>query len=315
MSKIYFGVDIGGTEIKFGAFDGYGELQEKWSVSTDLTDGGSRIIPQAAQSVKNYLEEKGIFVSEVGGIGMGIPGPVDKNGYVEKCVNLHWTEFSPVKELKKYFPEVRIAAGNDANVAALGEYHRGAGKKFESMMLVTLGTGVGGGVILDGRILLGAHGLCGEVGHIQGGVPETEHCNCGNVGCIDQFASATGIVRIMKKLLRESDEHSCLRGKTELDARKVCDAAKQGDGLARKCIDVCMGALGTGLAYFSHAIDPELYVIGGGVSQAGELILDAVKKEYSRHLFLTDKGAEFALAVLGNDAGITGACMLVTENQ
>lgn len=309
--KRYFGVDIGGTEIKFGAFDTEGELLEKWFVLTDLKEGGRNIIPSVAQSIRSYAVRNDICECDIAGIGLGIPGPVDKNGYVKTCVNLFWKEFSPVEELQRRFPQTKIAAGNDANVAALGEYYKGAGRDYESMMLVTLGTGVGGGIVLDGQILLGAHGLSGEIGHINGGVPETEHCNCGNTGCIDQFASATGIVRVMKKLLADSDTESLLRRRTEISAKTVCDAAKRGDALAQECIDLCMGALGTGLAYFTHALDPAVYVIGGGVSGAGDILLQAIQRAYEEKLFLIGEGAPLRLAELGNDAGITGACMLV----
>lgn len=312
--KVFFGVDIGGTGIKFGAFDENGQLLEKWSLPTDLSDSGKKIIPDVAKSIRTYIDNMtGSY--EISGIGMGIPGPVDKSGYVKTCVNLHWTEFNPVEELKKEFPSVLIAAGNDANVAALGEYYKGAGKEYSSMMLITLGTGVGGGIVIDGNVLLGANGLAGEIGHISGGVEETEKCNCGNVGCIDQFASATGIVRIMKKLLNEHDIFSKLRNTENLTAKDVCMAAEQGDALALQCIDICMGALGTGLAYFSHAFDPEAYVIGGGVSKAGNLIINSIKKAYLKKMFLMKKGADIKVATLGNDAGIIGACMLVMNGE
>ncbi len=312
--KVFFVVDIGGTGVKFGAFDQNGQLIDKWSILTNLSDSGQKIIPDVVKSINTYIARKeGLY--NIGGIGMGIPGPVDKKGYVKTCVNLHWTEFNPVEELKKEFPDVAIAAGNDANVAALGEYYRGAGKEYSSMMLITLGTGVGGGIVIDGKVLLGANGLAGEVGHISGGIAETEKCNCGNVGCIDQFASATGIVRIMKKLLNEQDGFSKLCNKEKFTAKDVCMAAEQGDELALQCIDICMSALGTGLAFFSHAFDPEVYVIGGGVSRAGGLIIDVIKKAYLKRLFLIDKGADIKLATLGNDAGIIGACMLVMNGE
>lgn len=313
--KVAFGVDIGGTKIKFGAFSQEGRLLEKWSETTDLSDLGRKILPDVSRQIREYIKIKNIREEDITGIGLGIPGPVDKTGFVKICVNLHWKEFNPVTELKHFFPNVRIAAENDANVAALGEYYRGAGRNCESMMLVTLGTGVGGGIIMNGKVICGAHGLAGEIGHIDSGMSEIEKCNCGNTGCIDQFASATGIVRIMKSLLTESGDAGENNIMTRFTARDVCMLAKKGDVLANRCIDICMGALGKGLACFSHAFDPEVFVIGGGVARAGELITNAIKRSYNEKLFLIDKGADIKLAQLGNDAGITGACMLVLNGD
>lgn len=313
--KIIFGIDIGGTQMKFGVFSEACNLMEKWAVDTDISDLGKHIIPSIEKEIREYTVKKGLEMEEILGIGLGIPGPVDENGYVRTCVNLNWHEFNPVEELQRIFPGTKIAAGNDANVAAMGEYYKGAGKEYSSMMLITLGTGVGGGIILDGKILQGASGIAGEIGHITPGYPEAEHCNCGNVGCVDQFASASGIVRIMKRLLRERTEDSKLRGKEEFTAKDVCRMAEEGDALARECIDICMGVLGKGLAFFSHAFDPQVYVIGGGVSKAGKLITDAIERHYTENLFLIRKGAEIRLAKLGNDAGIIGACMLAAQQM
>lgn len=311
--RLIFGVDIGGTTIKFGRFTEECELLEKWSVETDLSDYGTHIVPQVAEQLSVHMKERQIRKEEVLGIGMGIPGPVTASGYVEKCVNLHWTKFNPVIELEKFFPGFLIRAENDANVASLGEYYQGAGKAVSSMMMVTLGTGVGGGVIIDGKILTGAHGIGGEIGHIATDPTQEETCNCGNKGCIDQCASARGIVRKAEKLLNSSDQASVLRSCKTLTAKEVCDGARAGDGLAVRVIEECMYPLGVGLAHFSHAFDPELYVIGGGVSLAGDVIVDAVRKGYGAHLFLTETGADIRLAELGNDAGMTGACALIAK--
>ncbi len=216
-------------------------------------------------------------------------------------------------ELARFFPNHQIRAENDANVASLGEYFQGAGRNVSSMMMVTLGTGVGGGVILDGRILVGAHGIAGEIGHIAADPTQEEICNCGNRGCIDQCASATGIVRKAEKLLASVDQPSALRDFETLTAKEICDCAKEKDPLAIRVIEECMYPLGVGLAYFSHAFDPEMYVIGGGVSLAGEVIIKAVQKGYQEQFFLTKKKADIRLAELGNDAGITGACALIAK--
>lgn len=309
--KVAFGVDIGGTEIKFGAFSPEGDLLEKWSRKTDLSDNGNRVIPDVAANVKQYMEKHGLTEEDVVGVGMGIPGPVDKEGNVRICVNLHWTDFNPVTELKKFFPNMNIAAGNDANVATLGEYHKGSGKGASSMMMLTIGTGIGGGIIIDGNIVNGAKAIAGEMGHITVNNEPLTRCNCGNLGCVDECASATGIVRYAKHYMATETMPSKLRVLEEITARDVCDLAKAGDEVAMKTMKKCMGVLAKGMAFFSHAFDPEVYVIGGGVSHAGQWLIDLIAEEYHPHFHLIERGAEIKLAKLGNDAGIIGACMLV----
>lgn len=306
--KVFFGIDIGGTQIKCGAFLETGRLLQKWSVRTDLSDGGNRIMTQIEQEVRGWMSAHSGYM--VGGIGMGIPGPVDRNGYVKTCVNLNWHEFNPTEELKKRFPEAEIAAGNDANVAALGEYTWGAGREYESAMLITIGTGIGGGIILGGQILSGAHGIAGEIGHITTDRGAVERCNCGNMGCVDHIASATGIARNMKELLEKERVSCMLRGREDVTAKDICDAAGRGDALCVKCLDQCMEPLGKAMAFFSHAFDPEVFMIGGGVSRAGEVILAPLRKHYQENLFLIQQGADIRAAELGNDAGIMGSCWL-----
>lgn len=310
--KTAFGVDIGGTEIKFGAFSPEGELLEKWSIKTDLSDNGNRIIPSVAENVKAYVASHGMTLEDVVGVGMGIPGPVDRAGHVKVCVNLHWTDFNPATELKKIFPDMRIAAGNDANVAALGEYYKGSGKGSSSMMMVTLGTGVGGGIIIDGNMIAGAHAIGGEIGHIAVNREALTRCNCGNTGCVDEVASATGIVRYAKHYLASEDIPSTLRDLEIITAKDVCDHAKAGDEIALKTMKKTMGVLADGMACYSHAFDPEVYVIGGGVSHAGQWLIDLIAELYNDRFYLIPEGADIRLAQLGNDAGIIGACMLVT---
>ena len=312
--KVLFGVDVGGTDIKLGAFDWKSQkLLKKWAIKTDLSNEGKQIIPDVAKEIQSYLCENTLSEADVYGIGIGIPGPVDKDGNVEVCVNLFWNNFNPAEEMRKFFPHAYIQTGNDANVAALGEFVQGAGRKYKTMMLITLGTGVGGGIILNGDIVLGASGLAGEIGHIAVGSKDSGNCNCGNCGCVDQFASATGIVRRMKKILAENEGVSQLRKMRDFTAKDVCEQAKKGDPLAVKCVEFCMGVLGRAMAIFAHAFDPEVFVIGGGVSGAGALITNAIYKEYKKNFFLTDKKNNIILAELGNDAGIIGAAALVSE--
>ena len=317
--KIYFGVDIGGTYIKYGAFLQGDTLLKKWSVPTDLSEQGERIIPAIAEEVKKYTEsfakEKEEPV-EISGIGLGIPGPVTKDGFVRNCVNLHWNAFYPQQEMKKYFPKSKICVENDANVATLGEYYFGNGKNkaCNCMMMVMLGTGVGSGIVQDGKILTSLRGVAGEIGHISLDGEEREQCSCGNRGCLNQIASATGLVRVMKRYLKETDEPSFLRKIMNFTAKEICDSAKAGDVLAQKCVEYSMGLLGKGLAFCSHILDPDLFVIGGGVTNAGNIILDAIRDGYQNEMFLVEKGAEIELSELRGEAGMMGAYAMVRED-
>lgn len=311
--KTIFGIDIGGTQIKFGAFNEQCELMEKWSIGTDISESGKHIIPSIEEEIHRYAAVHRMENTDICGIGMGIPGPVDQDGFVRICVNLNWHQFNPVEELKKKFPDVSIAAENDANVAALGEYYQGAGKEYSSAMLITIGTGIGGGIILGGKILSGAHGIAGEIGHITTDSGAKERCNCGNLGCVDHIASASGIARTMRELLKEKTDSCILRETEDITAKDICDAAGKGDLLALGCLDRCMEPLARGMAFFSHAFDPEVFIIGGGVSAAGDLILRPLKKFYRENLYLIEKGADIRVASLGNDAGIIGTCMLAMQ--
>lgn len=313
--KIFFGIDIGGTLLKCGAFSENGELLQKWQAETDLSEGGGRIIPQIGKEVRSWMACRSLTDDEIGGVGLGIPGPVDGKGYVKTCVNLNWKNFYPSKELAKEFPRAVIAVGNDANVAALGEYVCGAGKRYASAMLITVGTGIGGGIILDGAILSGAHGIAGEIGHITTDAGAKERCSCGNLGCVDHISSATGIVRNMRDLLEREREKCVLREKGVFTAKDVCDGAGEGDPLCIKCLDQCMEPLGKAMAFFSHAFDPEVYMIGGGVSKAGEVILQPLRKYYRENLYLTDQAADIRTAQLGNDAGMIGCAFMAIQQE
>lgn len=312
---MFIGVDIGGTTTKFGIFSSKCELLEKCQVRTDLTGEGENILPNIAKQIRKKMEERHLEIESVKGIGIGIPGPVDDKGYVSKCVNLHWNHVPIPEQMSLYFPGCVIAAENDANIAAFGEWKQGAGKGYRSMILVTLGTGVGGGVILDNQIWSGAKGMAGEIGHISVNSEETKQCNCGGYGCVDQYASATGIVRKMYELLQTSTKKSLLRQEIQLNAKVICDAAVEGDVLANLCMEYCMGALGKGLSYVSHIIDPEIYLIGGGVSKAGAIILGYIEKEYRKHMHLGAQDKPIVSAKLGNDAGIIGAAYLAAEER
>ena len=308
--KYCFGVEIGGTTVKIGLFKTDGELVDKWEIKTRTENKGEAILPDIAESLKKKMEEKGIEASQMSGIGIGVPAPVDDNGVVQNTANLGWGYKEVNREMEE-LTGLKVAAGNDANVAALGEMWLGAGKGQKNMIMVTLGTGVGGGVIVNGHPLVGAHGAGGEIGHLCVNYEETEHCGCGKTGCLEQYASATGIARLAKKRLAADDAASSLRDKKEISAKTVFDALKDGDKVAEEIVEEFGVYLGHAMANLAAVVDPSVIVIGGGVSKAGEILLDYVEKNFQEKAFFANKNTEFVLATLGNDAGICGAEKLI----
>ncbi len=309
MEKVVFGVDLGGTTVKLGLFDTEGNVLDKWEIPTRKEDNGRQILPNIAQAVKEKMKEKGYSDENVSGIGIGVPGPVDSEGTIYKAANLGWGVMNINKELGA-LTGLTVKAGNDANVAALGEMWKGGGKGYRNMVAVTLGTGVGGGIIVDGRLLAGATGAGGEIGHIHVEDGEQEACGCGNRGCLEQYASATGVVRLAKRALAGSSQDSMLRS-GEISAKTVFDAVKAGDTLAMEVAGKFGEYLGKGLAVVAGVVNPEIFVIGGGVSKAGPVLIDYIRKYYEPNVFHGSRNAKFALATLGNDAGIYGAAKLV----
>lgn len=312
--KKCIGIDLGGTTVKLGLFCEDGTLLEKWEIPTRTEENGKYILSDIAGSIKERTEAAGICRAEVLGAGIGIPGPVLPDGYVETCVNLGWRDINPQKELSELlgFP---VYGGNDANVAALGEYWQGGGRGYDSVVAVTLGTGVGSGIILNGDIVTGSNGMGGELGHLPVNRDEAELCNCGGRGCVEMYASATGLVRLAKRHLAVSEDLSVLRVSSKFTAKDVLDAAKAGDELAESVVDEAMNYLAVGLTMLTYTVDPEVYVIGGGVSRAGEYLLDKLRLHYDRYVKLSAKRAKICLATLGNDAGIYGAAKLVLNHQ
>lgn len=310
MAEYCFGIDIGGTTVKCGLFLTDGQLCEKWEVVTRTEDGGKEILPDVAKSILAKMEEKGIQKEQVAGVGVGVPGPVIKEREVAVAVNLHWGYTMLADDLEKLLGNIPVKVGNDANVAALGEMWKGGGEGTNNLIMVTLGTGVGGGIIVDGKIVTGAHGAGGEIGHACVDPSETESCNCGNRGCLEQMASATGIVRLAGRILADNTEATSLDPEN-ISAKSVFDAYKEGDKVAAKIVDRFAEYLGNALGIFSCVVDPEIIVIGGGVSKAGQVLIDAVKKYYQRDAFISCKEIPIVLAKLDNDAGIYGAAKLV----
>lgn len=314
MSKYVFGVDVGGTTIKLGLFNKDGELLDKWEAPTRTENGGEKILPDVAESIQRKMKEKSIPRDEVIGVGLGAPGPIDAEGTVYVAVNLGWGTFS-IRDTLSGLLDMKVKAGNDANVAALGEMWKGGGKGCKNLVAVTLGTGVGGGIIVNGDILTGANGGGGEIGHIHVQDGETEVCGCGNTGCLEEYASATGVVRLARRALEATSEPSILRNRPveALSAKAVFDAVKENDAVAIQIAEKFGEYLGKGLGVIAGVVNPEIFVIGGGVSKAGDILFDYIKPYFNKTVFKGCKNVEFALATLGNDAGIYGAAKLVLE--
>ena len=304
-----FGVDIGGTSVKLGLFEESGNLIDKWEVPTNTEENGSKILPDVADSILSKMKERNLSKDVVLGIGVGAPGPIDGKGTVHKAVNLGWDTFN-IPSVMKTFIDVDIKAANDANIAAFGEMWQGGGKGCDNLVAVTLGTGVGGGIIVGGQILTGATGAGGEIGHLHIEDEESQLCGCKNKGCLEQYASATGIVRLAIRRLEMDQKESVLRG-IEVSAKAVFDAVKEKDSVAIEIAEEFGEYLGKGLAAVASVVNPEVFVIGGGVSKAGNILFDYIKPAFEKYAFHGCKAAHFELATLGNDAGIYGAAGLI----
>ena len=310
MGKYCFGIDVGGTSVKCGLFQTDGVLVEKWEIPTRKENSGEAILPDIAKTILDKIAERKLDKEEIDGVGIGVPGPVNERGEVPCAVNLFWGFKEVTKELTE-LTGLPSKAGNDANVAALGEMWQGGGKGYQNVVMVTLGTGVGGGIIVDGKIVTGHHGAGGEIGHANVDHHETESCNCGNRGCLEQYASATGIVRMAKKELAASGENSVLRDAEEISAKAVLDAFKENDPVAVATMEKVGEQLGGALAIICCVTDPETIVIGGGVSKAGQPLIDCIRKYYREYAFESCKDTPIVIATLGNDAGIYGAAKMV----
>ena len=299
--KYGFGVDLGGTTVKIAYFDETGNMLEKWEIPTVTADGGKQILPDIAASIQQYIEGCNIPDTAILGIGIGVPGPVSSKGVVNKCVNLGWGVFNIAEELSRLtgFP---VKVGNDANVAALGEFWKGGGQGCENMVFVTLGTGVGGGIVIEGKLLHGAHGSGAEIGHMVLNRHETAVCGCGKRGCVEQYLSATGVVRMAK-----------LHGMGDVTCKDIFDAGKAGDPTALEVLDEYYEYMGEFLGSLCSAVDPEIVVLGGGVSKAGNVLLEGVEPRFHKYVFHAAGDVRFALASLGNDAGAYGAFKLALD--
>lgn len=314
MKKYGFGVDIGGTTIKMSLFEMTGHMVDKWEIPTNTQNNGSSILSDVAAVIEGRLVQDGISKEDVEGIGIGVPGPVVQDSVVTVCVNLGWGRVDVAKELAEK-TGLKVRVGNDANVAALGEMWQGGGKGYKNVIMITLGTGVGGGIIINGHVINGSNGAGGEIGHVFVDETEEETCGCGKRGCLEQYASATGIVRMAKRALAADNRESALRSVEDLSAKAVLDAAKAGDEMALEVVEQMGKRLGTVLAQAACIVDPEVFVIGGGVSKAGTIITEVIRKYYIERAFNSCRNADFALAELGNDAGVYGCVYLLLSSN
>ena len=305
-----FGVDLGGTTVKIAYFQDTGELITKWEIPTRKEDNGSLILPDIAASIADFIAREQIDPETLIGIGIGVPGPVSHEGVVNKCINLGWGVFN-ISQTLSQLTGLPVKAGNDATVAALGECWMGGGKGCRNMVFATLGTGVGGGIVTEGQVLHGAFGAGGEIGHMVINREETESCNCGKKGCVEQYCSATGIVRLAKQYLSSHPEPSALRNFETLTCKDVFDAGKAGDSSALAVLEQVYHYLGEFLANVACVVNPEVIVLGGGVSKAGQSLLDGTRKYFEQAVFHACKNVRFELAQLGNDAGAYGAFKLI----
>ncbi len=314
MKNYCFGIDVGGTTVKLGLFSTAGELLDKWEITTRTENFGENILSDICEAMEAKLAEKEISLDDIEGVGIGLPGPITNDGTVLQCVNLGWGTVNVEEKLSEMFRGIKVKAGNDANVAALGEAWQGGGKDYDDIVMITLGTGVGGGVIINGKILTGYNGGAGEIGHMHVDDNETDSCNCGRKGCLEQFTSATGVVRLAKRLMNNTDKETKMREFGEnITAKDVFDLAKEGDAGANEVVETMGTYLGTAMSHIAVVVNPQAFIIGGGVSKAGQFLIDAIKDKYRETCFAACGDAAVHLATLGNDAGMYGAAAMICK--
>lgn len=316
LDKKIIGIDLGGTTAKFAILNLDGEIQTKWSIETDISEEGSKIVPNIIESINHHLDLYHMTIDDFIGIGMGSPGTVNrKEGTVIGAYNLNWKTLQPIRQQIEDGTGLPFFIGNDANVAALGEQWVGAGNNEPNVVFITLGTGVGGGLISDGNLLYGALDAAGEIGHVTVEMDGYE-CTCGKKGCLEQYTSATGVVRMARDMSEEFAGESELKYRIDdgqtVDAKTVFDLAKDGDSLANIVVDRAAKYLGLALGNVANLLNPSTIVLGGGVSRAGQFLADKVHAEVQEIVFPTIREVtKIKIAELGNDAGVIGAASLV----
>ena len=317
MAKKILGIDLGGTSVKFAIISDEGEILEKWTIATNILEDGKYIVPNIIQSIQDHLERYQLTKDDFLGIGMGSPGKVDaENGTVIGAYNLNWRTLQKVREDFEAALGMPFYIDNDANVAALGEQWKGAGNGERDVVMFTLGTGVGGGVVSNGQLVRGAGGAAGEVGHLTVEIQNGFNCTCGKKGCLETVASATGILNLARAFAEEYVGDSPIKEKIdngdELSAKTIFDEAKLGDFFANEIVNRFAQYLGLGCSHIANTLNPSAIVIGGGVSGAGEFLLEKINQYYQEYTFPQIRDvSKLVLAQLGNDAGVIGAAQLV----
>lgn len=319
MAKKLIGIDLGGTTVKFGILSLDGQVQEKWAIETNILEDGKHIVPDIVASLKHRLELYGLTKDDFVGIGMGSPGAVDRDKKtVTGAFNLNWAHTEEVGSVIEEELGIPFAIDNDANVAALGERWVGAGANNPDVVFVTLGTGVGGGVIADGNLIHGVAGAGGEIGHINVEPENGFACTCGNEGCLETVASATGVVRVARHLAEAYEGTSSIKLAIDngeaVTSKDIFEAAASGDKFADSVVEKVAFYLGLATANISNILNPDSVVIGGGVSAAGEFLRGRIEKHFVKYAFPQVRNStKIKIAELGNDAGIIGAASLASQ--
>lgn len=318
MSKYCFGVDVGGTSIKTGLFDEKGQLLLVKSIPTNTDGKGKYIVDDIIKCMEEIMAEKSIGLEDVIGVGVGLPGPVCVDGTVLGCVNLGWDEVNIKKEFSEKFYGKKVAVLNDANAATLGEMWKGggatAGESCPDVAFITLGTGVGGGIVSNGKLIVGATGGAGEIGHFPVNLEEPDYCSCGKRGCLEQYCSATGVVRMARKKIGEATA-TALPKNGDFTAKDIFDGAKAGDDFCKEIVEDFGKYMGLCCANIASATNPKKFIIGGGVSKAGDIILEVTEKYFKEYAFKPCRNVEFVLAALSNDAGMYGCAYAVINEE
>lgn len=317
MAKMIVGVDLGGTSIKLALLTNNGEFIDKWEVPTDKSDSGKHIPKTITIAIEQKLKQMNKTREDIAGIGIGAPGSVRlEDGLIFAAVNLGWVNF-PLKDILEKESGIPVIVDNDANIAAVGEMWKGAGNGAKDVVMVTLGTGVGGGVIVNGDVAHGISGSAGEIGHITVQLENGVLCNCGKTGCLETISSATGIARIANEKLQNTTKETILKemsNSSPITAKDVFEAYSNGDEVAEEIVNHVMRYLALVLAGVGNTLNPENIIIGGGVSNAGELLLKPLKKYFDEFAFTTVRDStKLSIAKLGNDAGAIGAAYLVKK--
>ena len=308
--RYVFAVDILGTHLKFGFFQEDGKLLDKWQVTLPHQGDSAVVVPTISEAVEAYLSGHGIFEDDVIGIGVGIPGPVSASGVVNKCVNFSWGVFNIDRALSG-LTGLNVKTSNVSNLCALGEYGNGAGSK--NMIYISMNTGFGGGVVCNGMLVNGAHGGAGEVGHILVNPKETEACTCGKYGCLEQYCSPRGIVRVARRMLSASSATSVLRNKRVFDYQDVLKAAASGDKLAKDVMNQVYDYAGQALAAVCCVVNPDTVVLGGEFCRIGQPAIDGISRSFRKYVFHANVDVRFQFATLDQDAALYGAFRLAKD--